>query len=82
MQKVRKPFSELKNGDSVEIHGKSLIVTNIRRRKNRKQIVEFTGICADEKINDDVRESPYNGATYASLETNLCTVNIGENNEN
>lgn len=69
---VTKTGYELKNGDVVYVQGFLMTVKNVRLEKfdssrTSPDVIRFEGVCTDDKRNDSIRRTSYNGGTYGQL---------------
>ena len=61
--------TELKEKQIVNKYGNQFIAIDVRKNADLnaygEEVWNYTGICTDSSVNDDIRNTPYNGATYS-----------------
>jgi len=68
-------YGKLRNGDKIFIQGYLLKVTKLKRHKDsRGEIIRFNGVCTQDKRNDPIRHTAYNGGRYGAYEWVRATI--------
>ena len=61
--------TELKEGQIVHNYGKQFIATNVCKNDELNGFGEvvwnYTGVCTESSVNDDIRNTGYNGGSYS-----------------
>lgn len=71
-------YSELKDGDRIYLQGHLFKVMNVRLvdtfSKENPKVVRFKGVCTEDKFNDDIRHTAYDGGTYGAYPWVYATI--------
>ena len=71
-------YGEIRNGMEVYICGHLFKVSEVKTEEDPISVVNFVGTCTDDRCNNDIRNSGYNGGTYGGGADAPCWINASE----